>query len=112
MSDVGKQPVKAAFEIKKSTRQGMTLSETEVETYLDSRELLAELEDGFRGLELGEVQSPPRAKLSVAGKDFSLTMPAWRPGLQLTVKIVNVFNSNLEIDLKLKSEISAKEGTP
>jgi ornithine cyclodeaminase/alanine dehydrogenase-like protein (mu-crystallin family) len=99
MSDVGKQPVKAAFEIKKGARQVRTLSETEVEKYLDPRELLAGLEDGFRGLELGEVQSPPRPKLSVAGKGFSLAMSAWRPGMQLTVKIVNVFDGNLEIDL-------------
>ena len=62
-------------------------------------ELLPGLEDGFRGLELGEVQSPPRPKLSVAGKGFSLAMSAWRPGMQMTVKIVNVFDGNLEIDL-------------
>lgn len=99
MSDVRKHPVKAAFEIKKGTRQVMTLSEMEVEKYLDLKELLAGLEDGFRGLELGEVQSPPRPKLSVAGKGFSLAMPAWRPGMQLTVKIVNVFDGNLEVDL-------------
>jgi ornithine cyclodeaminase/alanine dehydrogenase-like protein (mu-crystallin family) len=71
----------------------------EVEKYLDPRELLAGLEDGFRALELGEVQSPPRPKLSVAGKGFSLAMPAWRPGMQLTVKIVNVFDNNLKINL-------------
>jgi len=99
MSDVGKQQVKAAFEIKKGTRQVMTLSEADVEKYLDPSELLAGLEDGFRGLELGEVQSPPRPKLSVAGKGFSLAMPAWRPGMQLTVKIVNVFDGNLNFDL-------------
>jgi len=99
MGDIGKQPVKAAFEIKKGARQVMTLSETEVEKYLDPTELLDGLEDGFRGIELGEVQTPPRPKLLVAGKGFSLAMPAWRPGMQLTVKIVNVFDGNLEIDL-------------
>jgi ornithine cyclodeaminase/alanine dehydrogenase-like protein (mu-crystallin family) len=77
----------------------MTLSEKEVEKYLDPRELLDGLEDGFRGLELREVQSPPRSELSVVGKGFSLTMPAWRPGMQLTVKIVNVFDGNLQINL-------------
>lgn len=99
MSAAEKQPVKAAFEIKKGSRQVMTLSEAEVEKYLDLQELLNGLEDGFRGLELGEIQSPPRPKLSVAGKGFSLAMPAWRPGMQITVKIVNVFDSNLDIDL-------------
>jgi hypothetical protein len=55
--------------------------------YLDLQELLNGLEDGFRGIELGEIQSPPRPKLSVAGKGISLAMPAWRPGMQITVKI-------------------------
>ncbi len=99
MSAADKQPAKAAFEIKKGTRQVMTLSEAEVEKYLDLQELLNGLEDGFRGLELGEIQSPPRSKLSVAGKGFSLAMPAWRSGMQITVKIVNVFDGNLDIDL-------------
>jgi alanine dehydrogenase len=99
MSAAEKQPVKAAFEIKKGLRQVMTLSETEVEKHLDLQELLDGLEDGFRGLELGEVQSPPRAKISVTGKGFSLAMPAWRPGMQITVKIVNVFDGNLGINL-------------
>lgn len=99
MSDVGKQPMKPAFEIKKETRRVLTLSEMEVEKYLDARELLAGLEDGFRALELGEVQSPPRPKLSVPGKGFSLAMLAWRAGMQLTVKVVNVFDGNLGIDL-------------
>jgi len=92
-------PVKAAFEIQKGIRQVMTLSEKEVEKYLGPRELLDGLEEGFRWLELGEVQSPPRSELSVVGKGFSLTMPAWRPGMQLTVKIVNVFDGNLHINL-------------
>lgn len=52
MSDVGKQPGEAAFEIKKGAQRVMTLSETDVEKYLDPNELL----DGFRGFELGEVQ--------------------------------------------------------
>lgn len=54
---------KAAFEVGKGMRQVMTLSEADVEKYLDRRELLDGLEEGFRGLELGEVQSPPRTEL-------------------------------------------------
>jgi alanine dehydrogenase len=99
MNKTKKQRVKAAFEIKKGGRQVMTLSEKEVEKYLDARELLDGLEDAFRGFELGEVQSPRRSELSVVGKGFLLTMPAWRPGMQLTVKIVNVFDANLQIGL-------------
>ena len=99
MSASEQKPVKAAFEIKKGTWQVLTLSETEVEKHLDLQELLDALEEGFQRLELGEIQSPPRPELSVNGKGFSLTMPAWCPGMQITVKIVNVFDHNLEIDL-------------
>jgi alanine dehydrogenase len=94
-----KKAVKAAFEIGKGNIQILTLSEREVERCLDLRELLDALEDGFRALELGEVQSPARPQLSVPGKGFSLAMPAWRPGMQLTVKIVNVFDGNLKMGL-------------
>src|SRR5207247_4409491 len=73
--------------------------ESDVERCLDPRELLDGLEEGFRGLELGDVQSPPRPELSVPGKGFCLAMPSWRPGMQLTIKIVNVFDGNLAVDL-------------
>ena len=99
MLEAEKQPPQAAFEIKKGARPVMTLSEQNVEKYLDPRELIDGLEDSFRALELDEIQSPPRSKLSVPGKGFSLTMPAWQPGMQLTVKIVNVFDGNLQIGL-------------
>lgn len=99
MSAVEEQPGKAAFEIRKGVRHVMTLSEADVEKFLDPRELLDGLEEGFRGLELGDVQCPARPQLSVSGKGFSLAMPAWRPGMQMTVKIVNVFDGNLAVDL-------------
>lgn len=99
MSAVEKYQARAAFEIDKGPRHVMTLSEADVEKYLDLQELLDRLEDGFRGLELEEVQSPPRPQLTVPGKGFSLAMPAWRQGMQMTVKIVNIFDGNLDIDL-------------
>ena len=99
MNEAQEHSGKAAFEINKGPRQVMTLSEQEVEKYLDLRELIDALEDGFRALELGEIQSPPRSQLSVPGKGFCLTMPAWRSGMQLTIKIVNVFDGNLQINL-------------
>ena len=77
----------------------MTLSEKEVEKYIDPRALIDLLAEGFGALELGEIQSPARPKLLVPGKGFSLAMPAWRPGMQLTVKIVNVFDGNVQIGL-------------
>jgi hypothetical protein len=71
----------------------MTLSEAEVEKYLDLQELLNGLEDGFRGLELGEIQSLPRPKLQ--GLLFGNAGMA--SGMQITVKIVNVFDGNVDI---------------
>lgn len=91
------QFARAAFEISKGTQRVMTLSERNVERPLDPRELLDGLEDGFRGLELGEIQSPARTQLSVEGKGISLAMPAWRAGMQMTLKIVNVFDGNLQL---------------
>ncbi len=90
---------KAAFEIGKGSRKVMTLSEAEVEQCLDLPELLDGLEDGFRGLERGEVQSPHRPGITVPGKGFSLAMLGWRPGMQITVKEVNVFDGNLNLGL-------------
>jgi ornithine cyclodeaminase/alanine dehydrogenase-like protein (mu-crystallin family) len=88
---------KAAFEITKGIREVLTLSEAQVAENLDPLELLDALEDGFRGFELGEVQSPFRPEVTVPGKGFSLAMAAWRPGSQICVKIVNVFDANIDI---------------
>jgi alanine dehydrogenase len=93
------QTTKAAFEIEKGARQVMTLSEADVKRHLEPQELLDGLEEGFCGLEAGEVQSPPRTEISVPGKGFSLAMAAWRPGMLMTVKIVNVFDGNLGMDV-------------
>jgi alanine dehydrogenase len=90
---------RAAFEIVKGTREILTLTEAEVEENLDPQELLDGLEDGFRGLERGEVQSPGRSEVTVPGKGYSLAMPAWRPGWQMSVKLVNVFDGNLALGL-------------
>jgi ornithine cyclodeaminase/alanine dehydrogenase-like protein (mu-crystallin family) len=77
----------------------LMLTGADVERYLDPRELLDALERGFGWLELGEVQTPPRPKLPVADRGYSLAMSAWRPGMQLTVKIVNVFEGNHALGL-------------
>ena len=90
---------KAAFEIHKGVRVLRTLSEADVEQCLDPSRLLAALEEGFRALERGEVQSPARPQLVMPGKGFSLAMPAWRAGLKIAVKVVNVFEGNLQLGL-------------
>ena len=87
----------ASFEIAKGERTVLLLSEAEVEQHLDLGQLLDGLEEGFRQLEHGAVQSPPRPEITIPSAGFSLAMAAWMPGLQICVKVVNVFEANLDI---------------
>jgi len=89
----------AAFEVGKGRRKVMVLSEEQVERSLDPTDLLRELEASFGALARGEVQCPPRSQVSVPGRGFSLTMAAWQPGMQICVKVVNVFDGNLKLGL-------------
>jgi alanine dehydrogenase len=90
---------RSAAEIEKGALPVMHLSEADVVRLLDPAQLLDGLSDGFAALARGEVQTPDRPELTVPDKGFSLAMPAWRKGTNLTIKIVNVFEANLEIDL-------------
>ena len=99
MTATGQAPRKPAFETVKGERQVLALSEAQVKQHLSLEELLDSLEDGFLQLELGEVQSPHRPQVTVPGKGFSLAMAAWKPGSQICVKVVNVFEANLETGL-------------
>lgn len=92
-------PRRSAAEIGKGALPVLHLSEADVVRLLDPAQLLDGLADGFAALARGEVQTPDRPELTVPDKGFSLAMPAWRKGANLTVKIVNVFEANLEIDL-------------
>ena len=60
---------------------------------IDPRELLDELADGFRSLSAGRIVAPTRVEVAVE-KGFSLSMPAYRPGGHIGVKVVNVFEGN------------------
>ena len=66
---------------------------------LDGRELLEALAEGFAAVARAEVQSPPRPEITVPGKGFLLSMPAWREGGLIGVKQVSVFDGNLELGL-------------
>jgi ornithine cyclodeaminase/alanine dehydrogenase-like protein (mu-crystallin family) len=90
---------KAAFEVGKGTHEVLGLSEAEVAQYLDPAELLRELETSFGTLARGEVQCPARPEIAIPGKGFSLAMSAWQPGMQICVKVVNVFDGNLALGL-------------
>ena len=45
-------------------------------------------------LSAGKVQAPPRPRVDVPGKGFSLAMLAWAPGELIALKTVNVFHDN------------------
>nr|WP_245432383.1 ornithine cyclodeaminase family protein [Mesorhizobium loti] len=73
----------------------MTLSEAEVKTCLDLRQLLDVLAEGFKALSDGRIVVPQRLQLDIPEAGYSLAMPAWMAGMHLTVKIVNVFEGNI-----------------
>jgi len=100
MPGPSKNPLaKSAAEIVKREARILVLSESDVIGLLDPSALLDGLADGFRALASGAVQAPERPAITVPGKGFSLAMPAWMAGKNITVKIVNVFEGNLAIDL-------------
>lgn len=90
---------KAAFEVGKDAQSILCLSDAQIADLLDPEELLSELEASFRALARGNVQCPPRPEIIVPGKGFSLAMAAWEPGRLICVKVVNVFDGNLSLDL-------------
>lgn len=90
---------RSAAEIVKGDQKVIKLSETDVSRLLNLQDLLDGLADGFRALALGEIQTPHRPEITVPGKGFLLSMPAWRPGSPMMVKMVCVFDDNLSVDL-------------
>jgi ornithine cyclodeaminase/thiomorpholine-carboxylate dehydrogenase len=95
----GKAIKKSAAEIDKGACPVLCLSEADVKRLIDPLLLLDALADGFRAMSRGLVQSPARPEITVPDKGFSLAMPAWMPGMNITVKTVNVFEGNLALDL-------------
>lgn len=94
-----KHAAKSAAEIRKGTLPILALSEDDVMRHLDPHELLDCLSSGFQALARGAVQSPHRPEITIPEKGFSLAMPAYMEGMNIAVKVVNVFEGNLAIDL-------------
>jgi alanine dehydrogenase len=90
---------KAAFEIAKGKREVLFLSEEDVVASIAPEALLEGLQEGFKTLSAGAVQCPGRPAITIPGKGFSLSMSAWQPGQPICVKVVNVFDGNLELGL-------------
>ena len=98
-STSGAQAARPAADIRKGTLDVLCLSEAEVAQLLDPGELLDALAHGFRRLALGAVQAPARPEIQIPDFGFSLAMPAWTEGMNLAVKVVNVFDGNLALGL-------------
>ena len=69
-----------------------------VEQALDPSTLIASLAEAFVALSRGDVVAPQRVALSTE-KGYSLSMPAYRPGGQLMVKVVTIFEGNKSLGL-------------
>ncbi|MDX1401643.1 MAG: ornithine cyclodeaminase family protein [Kiloniellales bacterium] len=91
-----RSPLGSAAEIIKGHLDVMVLSEDDVTRLLDPGLLLDGLADGFQAMALGDLQTPARPELTVPDKGFLLSMPAWRKGSPMMVKMVAVFENNLE----------------
>jgi ornithine cyclodeaminase/thiomorpholine-carboxylate dehydrogenase len=72
----------------------LMLSASEVERLLDPEALLDALADAFKALSAGEVVAPGRGEVTAGDAGFLLTMPVYRPGGAITVKMVSVFHGN------------------
>jgi alanine dehydrogenase len=81
-------------QLSKRSLEILVLGEGEVSDLLDLRELLDTLGDGFRALTAGEVNAPERNEIAMPAESFLLSMPGVRPGGQMTVKVVTVFEEN------------------
>lgn len=74
----------------------LVLNRGQVERLLDLPALLGALADAFRALSAGEVAAPARNELAGPGEAFLLGMPGHCGNGLMTVKVVTVYESNLE----------------
>ena len=72
----------------------LMLSAGEVEQLLDPDALLDALADEFRALSEDKIIAPGRSEVSTGDPGFLLAMPVYRPGREITVKLVSVFHGN------------------
>ncbi|MGD9802410.1 MAG: ornithine cyclodeaminase family protein [Hyphomicrobiaceae bacterium] len=94
----------------------LAISGAEIMRIVAPADVIDRLADGFKALSQGTVEAPPRPKVDVPGKGFSLAMLAWTPGQMIALKTVNVFHGNhalgLESHQALVSLFDANTGAP
>jgi alanine dehydrogenase len=74
----------------------LVLDRAAVERLLDLGELMEALAGGFRALTRGEVVAPDRNQLAMPGGDFLLSMPGRMGDGLMAVKVVTLFESNVD----------------
>ena len=94
----------------------LMLSASEVERLLDAEALLEALADAFKALSAGEIVAPARGEVTAGDAGFLLTMPVYRTGQDITVKMVSVFHGNEETGVATHQALiclfDAATGTP
>lgn len=96
---MARRSIGSASEVVKGDLKVMILSEADVIRLLDPQALLEGLAEGFKAVAQGQVQMPARPQITVPGKGFLLSMPAWRSDSPIMVKQVSVFERNLDLGL-------------
>lgn len=74
--------------------QVLMLSGEDVQRLLDPDALLEALAEEFKALSEGTVSAPKRNEVAVGDAGLLLAMPAYRPGREITVKLVSLFHDN------------------
>ncbi len=74
--------------------QVLLLSASEIEHLLDPEALLEALAEEFKGLSAGAASAPRRNEVTVGDAGVLMAMPAYRPGREVTIKLVSVFHGN------------------
>jgi alanine dehydrogenase len=74
--------------------QVLLLSGGEVRHLLDPDALLDALAEEFMALSESAVSAPKRNEVAVGDAGLLLAMPAYRPGRELTIKLVSLFHEN------------------
>lgn len=94
----------------------LMLNEAEVRRLLDLDELVDALADGFKALSEGLVVAPKRSEVAVPDTGSLLTMPAYQPGCEITVKLVSVFHGNTRLGIPSHQALiclsDSQTGTP
>lgn len=94
----------------------LMLNGSEIEQLLDPDALMEALAEGFRALSGGTVDAPKRSEVSVPATGSLLTMPAYQPGREITIKLVSIFHGNEQLGMPAHQALiclfATQTGTP